>query len=276
MDDARSQWSDVAGAWASDRPRAGGTGGELAQRWLLEHAALEPGAAVLEVACGTGATGVAAAKRVEAGGYVLLSDFAGAMVEAARGRARDAGVENVDFAVLDAQALELPDASFDVVIFGFGLMLVPDPARAASEVRRVLRPGGRLVVAVWAEEEANPWLAAAFRALMTELGAPDPEPGAPGPFALGARERLDGVLSAAGFAHVEVERVDLVEPHDSPEAWWSAIETSAGPMVALLRALSEDQRQAVRARALERVREFQTPSGALEFPSAFNAALATR
>ena len=273
-DDARSTWSGVADSWAKGRPRVGAAAGERAEAWMLERAELAPGQRVLEVACGTGSTGVAVAPLVAPGGSVLLSDVADAMVDGARGRAAEAGVENTDFAVLDAQDLGLPDESFDVVICGFGLMLMPDPIAAAREASRVLRPGGRLVLTVWAEEHANPWLATAFRALMEELGAPEPEEGMPGPFALGSAERLANILSEAGFARVDVERVELVEPHESPDSWWSAVETSAGPLVAMLAALPDETRAAVRERALERAREFQTPSGSLEFPSAFNGALA--
>jgi SAM-dependent methyltransferase len=274
-DDTRSHWSGVAAAWAKDRPRAGAAGGDRAHAWVLERAALEPGMAVLEVACGSGMTGVVVADRVGPGGHVLMTDFADAMVEAARARAATAGAQNVDFAVRDAQDLDLPDASHDLVICGFGLMLMPDPVRAAREARRVLRPGGRLVATVWGEERANPWLASAFRALMEEIGAPEPEEGTPGPFALGDADRLRGVLSDAGFEDADVERVELTEPHDSPESWWSAVETSAGPVVALLAALPDDKRDAVRTRAIERVQAYRTPSGSLEFPTAFNGAVAT-
>jgi SAM-dependent methyltransferase len=275
-DDARSTWSGVADSWAKGRPRVGAAAGARAEAWLLEQARLEPGKDVLEIACGTGSTGVAAASRVTPGGTVLMSDFADAMVDGARGRAREAGTGNAEFAVLDAQDLGLPDESFEAVICGFGLMLMPDPVRAAREARRVLRPGGRLVLTVWGEEGANPWLATAFRSLMEQLGAPEPEEGTPGPFALGSRERLEAVLSDAGFESVEVERVELIEPHESPESWWAAVETSAGPLVGMLAALSEDARAAIRARALERAERFRTATGSLDFPSAFNAAGAAR
>jgi SAM-dependent methyltransferase len=275
-EDARSQWSGVAGAWASDAPRVAAAGGARAEAWLLERAALRPGQTVLEVACGTGATGIAAAERVLPGGTVLLSDFVDAMVEAARQRAERAGVANVDFAVLDAQDLGLEEASFDVVICGFGLMLVPDPERAVREACRVLRPGGRFVMTVWGEERANPWLGVGARSLMAELGAPEPGEGTPGPFALGSATRIETLLSSAGFARAEVERVELVEPHESLASWWSTVETSAGPMAAMLQALPAETRVAIRERAFEGARRFETESGALEFPSCFNGALATR
>ena len=275
-DEARDTWSGVADAWAKGRPRVAAAAGERAEAWLLEHARLEPGTDVLEIACGTGSTGVEAARRVAPGGTVLMSDFADAMVEAARERARSEGVENAEFEVLDAQDLGLPDARYDAVICGFGVMLRPDPVRAAAEARRVLRPGGRLVLTVWAEEAANPWLAVAFRSLMEELGAPEPEEGMPGPFSLGSRERVERVLAEAGFESVEVERIEMVEPHESPESWWGAVETSAGPLVAMLAALPDDKRAAIRARALERVEQYRTEAGSLDLPTAFNAAVAAR
>lgn len=275
-DDARATWSGVADAWAKGRPRVSAAAGERAEAWLLEQARLESGTEVLEIACGTGSTGVEAARRVAPGGTVLMSDFADAMVDAARDRARSAGVDNAEFEVLDAQDLGLQGARFDAVICGFGLMLMPEPVRAAGEARRVLRPGARLVLTVWAEEEANPWLAAAFRSLMDELGAPEPEEGMPGPFALGSGERLERVLADAGFESVEVERIEMIEPHESPESWWAAVETSAGPVVAMLAALPEETRAAVRARALERVERYRTESGSLDLPTAFNAAVAAR
>jgi ubiquinone/menaquinone biosynthesis C-methylase UbiE len=274
-DDARDTWSGVADAWAQGRPRVAAEAGRRAEAWLLENAGLEAGKEVLEIACGTGSTGVEAARLVAPEGRVLMSDFADAMVDAARERARREGVDNAECEVLDAQHLGLPDASFDAVICGFGLMLMPEPVRAAAEARRVLRPGGRLVLTVWAEEAANAWLAAAMRALMEELGAPEPEEGMPGPFALGSAQRLEEILSAAGFESVEVERVQMIEPHESPESWWSAVETSAGPIVAVLAGLSDDTRAAIRRRALERVEQYRTASS-LDLPTAFNAAVAAR
>ena len=273
-DSSSEHWSSVASAWEKDEPRTAAAVGARAEAWLLEHAALEPGTHLLDVAAGTGRTSVAAYPSVMPGGRVLVSDFAEGMVDGARRRAQNERIPDMEFAVLDAQDLDLPDASFDVAICGFGLMLMPDPVEAASEIRRVLRPGGRLVSVVWAEEAANPCLAIAFRALMDELSAPDPPPGTPGPFALGDEARLRDTLRDGGFADALVERVELVEPHESFEAWWSTIETSAGPMVALLKALTDEQRDGVRGRARDGVSPYQTESGSLAFPSAFIGGLA--
>ena len=122
-----------------------------AQQELMRHAALAPGERVLDVACGTGLTAVEAAGAVGPHGNVVGIDLSARMVDAARQRAVERGTANVAFARMDAESLDLPNASFDVVLCELGLMYVPDPARALSEMHRVLRPGGRLVVVVWGD-----------------------------------------------------------------------------------------------------------------------------
>jgi ubiquinone/menaquinone biosynthesis C-methylase UbiE len=140
-----------------------------AQQELLRHAALACGERVLDVACGTGATAVEAAAAVApaagasvepsvaATGCVVGIDLSGRMIDAARRRAEESGIGNATFARMDAENLDLPDASFDVVLCSLGLMYVPDPARALREMRRVLHPGGRLVAVVWGDRSLCGW-----------------------------------------------------------------------------------------------------------------------
>ena len=128
-----------------------------AQQELMRHAALVPGERVLDVACGTGLAAVEAAEAVGAAGSVVGIDLSGRMIDAARQRAAACGVANATFERMDAESLDLPDASFDVVLCALGLMYVPDPKRALAEMRRVLRPGGRLVVVVWGDRSLCGW-----------------------------------------------------------------------------------------------------------------------
>ena len=103
---------------------------------------------MLELASGPGGVGLAAAERVAPGGEVVLSDIAPEMTAIARRRAEARGLTNVQARELDLEQIDEPDASYDVVLCREGIMLVPDPARAAREIARVLRPGGRVGLAV--------------------------------------------------------------------------------------------------------------------------------
>jgi ubiquinone/menaquinone biosynthesis C-methylase UbiE len=118
------------------------------------------------------------------------------MVEVARRRAAELGLENVEHRVLDAEEIELEDDSVDGVLCRFGFMLMPDPEAAVAETRRVLRPGGRLALAVWSTPGRNPWIALGGRILAERGLAPPSQPGEPGMFVLADKERLRGFREA--------------------------------------------------------------------------------
>ena len=124
---------------------------------LLAQAAPQPGEQVLDVACGTGVVSLAMAAAVGPGGGVLGVDLSAGMVASAEARAQAAGVSQAQFARMDAEALALPAASFDLVVCALGLMYMPDADAALREVQRVLRPGGRAVLAVWGERARCGW-----------------------------------------------------------------------------------------------------------------------
>jgi ubiquinone/menaquinone biosynthesis C-methylase UbiE len=175
---------------------------------MVERLELRPGQRVLELAAGPGDTGFLAARAI-APGTLISSDASEAMVELARARAREQGMENVEFAQLQLEWIDLPAASVDAVLCRWALMLCVDPSAAASEMRRVLRPGGRLAAAVWDTAERNPWATVPGQALV-ELGHADPpDPERPGMFALAPEARLRELLQRAGFLEVVVEGVDL-------------------------------------------------------------------
>src|SRR6185437_8235679 len=213
-------WDSVAGGWEENAEFADERGDDLTER-LLELASLEPGDRVLELACGPGSVGIVAADRVGAEGHVVLSDVAPAMVAVAAKRAAARGLENVSTNELDLESIDEPDDSYDVVLCREGLMLVPDPAGAAAEIRRVLRPGGRLALAVWGPRERNPWLGVIFDSVTEQLGAPVPPPGLPGPFSLEDAGTVESILSGAGFAEVSVGEFDVPYRGKSAEEWWT-------------------------------------------------------
>ena len=168
--------------------------------WMVQALAPQPGDTVLELAAGPGDTGFLAATLLGDEGRLISSDFSSEMVEVARRRASELGLENVEHRVIDAEEIPLDDDSVDGVLCRFGFMLMPDPEAALAETRRVLRPDGRLVLAVWGQAERNPWISIAGRLLAEHGLVPRPQPGEPGMFVLADEDGLRSLLDGAGVA----------------------------------------------------------------------------
>ena len=151
----RAMWAGVANGWGQHADYADVRGAKVTE-WMLDEADVRAGDRVLELACGAGGPGLAAAERVGRDGMVVLSDFVPEMTAIAAARAAARGLCNVETRVIDAQRIAEPDGSFDVVLCREGLMLMPDPAAAAREMHRVLKPGGRVAVAVWGPRAGIP------------------------------------------------------------------------------------------------------------------------
>lgn len=198
------------------------------------------------------------------------------MVEAARRRAAVLGLEDVTFAVEDAASLTLEDASFDGVLCRWGLMLVPEMEAAASEMARVVRPGGRAAVAVWASPDANEWMTASGRAAL-ELGLMErPDPDSPGPFRLSGDGALEQVLAGAGLEVDVVEDVPMTWTASSLDAWWEISRDMSRMLAMLLQRLAPDEVEAVREGAERRLERYVRPDGSLSVPSLARVARATR
>jgi SAM-dependent methyltransferase len=258
-------WAAVAAGWAEHAGYADARGAACGER-LLELADVRPGRRVLELACGPGGLGLAAAERVGPEGHVVLSDVAAEMVAIAARRAGERGLINVSARVLDLERIEERDASYDAVLCREGLMFAVEPGRAAREIARVLRPGGRAALAVWGPRERNPWLGLVLDAVGAQIGAPVPPPGVPGPFSLGDAEALRRLLAGAGLAGVEVGELPVPLRAASFEEWWARTSALAGPLSAILAAMPEAGVRALRERARAATRAYATASGGLELP----------
>ena len=152
---------------------------------LLDGAALQPGQAVLDIGCGTGASSMAAARSVGADGQVTGADISALMLDLALQRAGCAGLENVTYLKSDVQTYPFEAAAFDHVISRFGVMFFDDPVAAFRNVRAAMRPGARLTFVAWAGQAVNPWFAIPRQAAVDVLGAPP-----------SARARANGVCRA--------------------------------------------------------------------------------
>ncbi len=253
-------WSAVAGGWAEHAAFVDTRAAELTAA-MLAMTGVGPGAQVLELACGAGGVGLAAAER---GAEVVLSDVAPPMVVVAAGRA--AGRSNVTTMVLDLEEIAEPDGAFDVVLCRDGLQFALDPARAAAEIARVLRPGGRTALATWGPRADNPWLGLVLDAVSAVAGRPLPPPGRPGPFALDDPQHLAELLQTAGLIDVQVRPEPMPMRVPSFEEWWRRTPALAGPLVRVLASLPPAARDDIAARLRVAVAPYIDATGALDFP----------
>lgn len=206
----RRRWDEASVGWERWWDTIEGATRALNER-LLDLAELRPGMRVLDVATGLGEPALSAARRVGSGGSVLGVDLAPGMLERAGRRAAREGITNVTLELRDAQRLDLVGAGFEAGLCRFGLMLVPDPVAAARSIRQALAPGARFATAVWGSPAEAPFFELPARALTDTLGSPPiPAPGLdaePGPTRLGTEALLQGVLAAAGFGEIALERM---------------------------------------------------------------------
>ena len=210
----RAEWTERVERYARDaaplmRPFA---------EALVALAALPRGGRVLDVATGTGIVAVAAARAVGPEGSVLATDFLAAWEPHVAATAAEAGVANVEFAVMPAENLALPDAAFAAVLCHCGLMFVPQPVAALREMRRVLRPGGTLGIAVWSvPEKVGIFL---VPRIVGPALPPSPGQAPPSPMSMGEPGLIERLIAEAGFREIAVERVTRVQEIADPEREW--------------------------------------------------------
>jgi SAM-dependent methyltransferase len=175
---------------------------------LIERAQPKPGERVLDVGCGSGATTVAFAKRIAPNGFVLGLDVSGPMLAQARQRAPND--LPLDFVLADATVYPFDPASFDLLASRFGVMFFADPVASFSNLRRALKPAGRLAFVCWREPRENPWAMTPLQAVYKHVPKMPPVgPEEPGPFAFAFEERVMRILKGAGFADVAMEPHNL-------------------------------------------------------------------
>jgi ubiquinone/menaquinone biosynthesis C-methylase UbiE len=244
------------------------------REWLVRELGPRPGEMVLELGAGAGDTGFEAAAILGEHGRLISSDFSPAMVEVARRRGAELGLGNVDYRVIDAERIELGADSVDGVLCQSGYMLMADPAAALAETRRVLRPGGRLALAVWGAPERNPWASIGGRILVERGHLPPPEPAAPGVFGMASEERVLTLLEGAGFTDARTEDVPVRFAYrdlDDYERWVMEV---AGPFAMVVRGLPEEERGVLRAQLAEAFVPFEAEGG-YEMPGVALTAVAT-
>lgn len=256
-------WSAVAAAWDANVEEVDLLSFE-ATAALFDRVAVQPRDRVLELAAGLGTLGATWSQLVGPSGTVVLSDIAPGMVETAH--RRNAVLDNVEVAVLDASAIDRPDGSFDVVACRMGLMFTPDPSAALAEIRRVLTPAGRVGALTWAGIEHNPWMTCVgIAAMMNGLVSGGPPVGPGSIFSLSDPVELESLVKGAGFVDVKVEEFAIDFLADDIDSHVDRVSSLAGPLAAAFEAATPEQHAGVRRTAAELAAQYVTGDG-VEIP----------
>jgi SAM-dependent methyltransferase len=222
---------------------------------LLEVAHVRPGLRILDLGSGTGQPALDLARATGPTGHVTATDLSPAMLTLAEEHARAAGLANIAFRQADAEALPFPDETFDAVTSRLGAMYFVDIQRALGEIRRVLKPGGHVALAVWGPGDQGTYIGGMLGPFFQRATLPAPPPDAPSPFRFAAPGALGGALRRAGFQQ-ETERT-LVVPAPwpgTPEEYWQQFYEVAVPMRPVFDSLPPEEFVQAKAEAADILR----------------------
>lgn len=239
----REQWDTVAEAWHRWGPTLRNWLGPATER-MLDLAAVGRGCRVLDIAAGAGDQTIQAAERVGPRGSVLATDISPTILEFAATEAKRVKLSNVQTRVMDGEALDVSDESFDVVISRVGLIYFPDQQKALSEMRRALVPGGRVAAIVYGPAEKNRFFSDPVSIVRRHAKLGPPLAGQPGPFSLGGEGVLAEALRRAGFHDVRVETMNAPLRMKSAAECLRFAQESFGALHEMLSSLAVEERQA--------------------------------
>ena len=271
----RRQWSSNAATWDEQHDRLERETAAVTL-WLCEKAGIGPGMKVLDLACGSGHPALDEAQLVQPNGSVVATDLVEEMVEATSRRARSAGLDNLDARVMDAEAIDFADETFDAITCRFGLMFCPDPLRAAVEVRRVLKAGHRFALSVWDEPQKNPGQTVLGEALarMGRVRAPV-DYDSPGIHQLAPPGKLERVLREAGFDEISLESLSRESEYESFEALCGRMLARPGSQRAIVEQMSGEEVQRLRNELADIVKPY-TRDGIIRLRTTPLCAVATK
>lgn len=238
-------------------------------RALIERAGVRNAETVLDVAGGAGEPSLTIAEVVGPQGSVTCTDGVAAMVESARAEARRRGLTNMNFQQCAADSLPFPDNSFDVVVSRLGVMFFPDPGAAMREMLRVLKPNGRIALAVWGKSDVNPFCYLITCVMDQHVQSPAADPDAPNAFRFAEPGKLVNVMQQAGAVDVEesVASFDIEAPI-SPRQFWELRSQTSDTLREKLAKLPAVEQAQIRVEVEQAVTEF-FPANQMKFPGQF-------
>ena len=253
----RGEWTNAAPLWQKWNHKFA-IQTRAATDLVVRGAEVAHGMTVLDLASGTGEPALSLAKAVGPQGRVVATDLVPEMLEFAKENAAAQRISNIDFRLADAEQLPFPDREFDRVTCRFGIMFFPDIAKAMSEIRRVLKPGGRVCFAVFGSFDENPMFQVSLGPFLKRVKMPPPPPDAPHIFRFADEIKLANAISSAGFREVSTrkERVTFSWPGPAEESWEATRELAA-PFKKLIAAIPPDKSEEVIGEVLDGLRRFQ-------------------
>lgn len=228
---------------------------------MLDMAGVRPGMRVLDIACGAGSQTFQAAERVGVEGSVVANDISATMLSHVRDNATRLGVQNVETLECAAEDLAAASPGFDAAICRLGLMLFPDPKRAATAVLNTLKPGARLTSLVFTTPATSPCISGPLEVLLRHAAKEPPPPGGPGPFALGAPGLLESMMIECGYIDMTTQVVGASLELASASEALEMMQDAFGVYRAVVAELSEENRHAAWSEVGEFLKQFETAEG---------------
>ena len=259
-------WSSVAPGWRKHDRRLTAAFGAVSER-LLERAGVQSGHHVLDVACGTGEPAIPAARRVGREGKVNATDFVAEMIAFAKEKAEASGLANIEFQLIDGEALDLSPATYDAATMRWGLMFMPDPAACLGRIHDALRPAARFATACWTGPDENPWASVPLGILGNYMEIPPPQPGQTGIFSFADPDRIKRVMAAAGFKNTAVEPMDVLwSGPETGATYFQEVIEMAGPLAALYAQLPSDEQAAYANDVAKQAEQLSVNKPGIAFP----------
>lgn len=268
------QWDAIASGWKKWW-KTFEQGAQHVSDRLVELAQVRPGHKVLDIATGIGEPAITAARKAGRSGSVIATDQSPRMIAIARERAMEAGLQNMDFQVMDAEKINFPEKSLDSILCRWGLMFLPDIETTLRRILCSLSAEGRFAAAVWDIPQRVPLISMGFGIAREMFNLPPPPPGAPTIFGL-AENALEQAMEKTGFSDVHAEPLSVIFEFSSPVTFIQYYKDTAAPVVALLKDKTAVQQDEFWKKLSEAAAQYALRDGSLSIPNTAICAVGQR